>query len=156
MDDALPDNPGILVLPPLLYLVAFLVVLGLRWLVPLRIFASTLAPWCGLLFIVPGVAIALSGRRALAAAGTNVNPFLPANAIATKGPYRFSRNPLYVSLTLLFVGLTLATNTWWGFLALIPVLLLMHRGVVLREERYLDRKFGDTYRQYCSRVRRYL
>jgi protein-S-isoprenylcysteine O-methyltransferase Ste14 len=61
-----------------------------------------------------------------------------------------------VGLTLLYCGLTLAFNTWWGFVLLLPVLMILHRGVVLREERYLEQKFGETYRQYCSRVGRYL
>jgi len=90
------------------------------------------------------------------AAGTNVNPALPTIAIVASGPFRFSRNPLYLALTLLYFGLTLAFNTWWGIVVLIPLLIIMHRGVVLREERYLDQKFGETYRQYRSKVRRYL
>ena len=81
------------------------------------------------------------------AAGTNVNPALPTTAIVASGPFRFSRNPLYLALTLLYLGLTLAFNTWWGIVVLVPVLIIMHRGVVLREERYLDQKFGETYRQ---------
>ena len=90
------------------------------------------------------------------AAGTNVRPSLPATAIVTTGPFRFSRNPLYCSLTLLYLGLTAIFNTWWGLIVLVPLLLVMHFGVVLREERYLERKFGDTYRQYRMSVRRYL
>jgi protein-S-isoprenylcysteine O-methyltransferase Ste14 len=102
------------------------------------------------------VGIALWGRSALLAAGTNVNPSLPTTAIVTSGPFRFSRNPLYMALTLLYFGLTLAVNTWWGIVVLVPLLILMHRGVVLREERYLEAKFGESYRQYCSKVPRYL
>jgi protein-S-isoprenylcysteine O-methyltransferase Ste14 len=90
------------------------------------------------------------------AAGTNINPVLPATAIVTSGPFRFSRNPLYLSLTLLYLGLALSFNTWWGIVVLVPLLIVMHRGVVLREERYLDHKFGESYRQYRSTVRRYL
>src|SRR4029434_8133859 len=77
-------------------------------------------------------------------------------AIVASGPFRFSRNPLYLALTLLYLGLTLAFNTWWGIVVLVPVLIIMHRGVVQREERYLEQKFGETYRQYRSKVRRYL
>jgi protein-S-isoprenylcysteine O-methyltransferase Ste14 len=61
-----------------------------------------------------------------------------------------------VALTLLYLGLSLAVNTGWGFFALVPLLLVMHYGVVLREERYLEQKFGETYRQYRAEVRRYL
>ena len=90
------------------------------------------------------------------ATSTNVNPSLPTTAIVTSGPFRFSRNPLYVGLTLLYFGLTLAFNTWWSVVLLVPILIIMHRGVVLREECYLEQKFGETYRQYRSKVRRYL
>jgi protein-S-isoprenylcysteine O-methyltransferase Ste14 len=120
------------------------------------IFDHAVALWPGLALVILAVGIALWGRRALLAAGTNVNPSLPTTAIVTSGPFRFSRNPLYLALTLLYFGLTLAVNTWWGIVVLVPLLILMHRGVVLREERYLEAKFGESYRQYCSVVRRYL
>src|SRR5262249_44378198 len=72
--ETLADNPGIIVVPPLLYLVAFLVVLALRWFLPLRISDNAVVPWLGLLLIVPGVATVFWGRRTLQAMGTNVNP----------------------------------------------------------------------------------
>ena len=90
------------------------------------------------------------------AAGTNVDPHRPAMVLVENGPFRFSRNPLYIALTLLFLGLSLVVDTWWGIVLLFPVLIIMHWGVILREERYLDQKFGASYRQYCTRVRRYL
>ena len=90
------------------------------------------------------------------AAGTNISPLQPTTAVVTTGPFQFSRNPLYLALTILYLGLTLAFNTWWGIVMLVPLLIIMHYGVVLREERYLDQKFGETYRQYRSTVRRYV
>jgi protein-S-isoprenylcysteine O-methyltransferase Ste14 len=90
------------------------------------------------------------------AAGTNVNPALPTTTIVTSGPFRFCRNPLYGALTLIYLGLTFAFNTWLGMVLLVPLLVIMHFGVVLREERYLEHKFGEAYRLYRSRVRRYL
>ena len=150
------DNPGVVARPPLLYLVAFLVALVCQWVWPMPIFGQTGALLPGLALIAPGVAIALWGRRTMQAAGTNINPTLPATAIVTSGPFRYSRNPLYIALTLLYLGLTLAFNTLWGIIVLVPLLIVMHRGVVLREERYLEKKFGESYRQYRSRVRRYV
>src|SRR5260221_6577511 len=96
-----------------------------------------LPPWLGLVPLLLGLVIAIPGRRALHAAGTNVDPSRPTTAIVTSGPFRFSRNPLYVGLTLLYSRLTLAFNTWWGFILLMPILVVMHRGDVLRQERYL-------------------
>jgi protein-S-isoprenylcysteine O-methyltransferase Ste14 len=150
------DNSGVIARPPLLYGAAFLVVLALRWFWPMPVLGWALALGVGLAMLVPGMGIAVAGRRALRAAATNVDPMRPTTAIVTSGPYRFSRNPLYVALTLLFLGLTVAFNTLWGLVVLIPLFITMHCGVVMREERYLERKFGETYRQYRSRVRRYL
>ena len=90
------------------------------------------------------------------AAETNINPFKPTTSIVSTGPFRFTRNPLYLAMTLIYLGLTLVANTGWCFPLLIPVLLLIHFGVVAREERYLERKFGESYREYRLRVRRYL
>ena len=143
-------------LPPLLYGIAFVFVLGLRWIWPLPMFDDAVALWPGIALVMVGVGIAIWGRNALKAAGTNINPSLPTTAIVTSGPFRFSRNPLYIALTLVYLGLTLAVNSWWGIVVLVPLLILMHYGVILREERYLEAKFGESYRQYCSRVRRYI
>ena len=150
------DNPGVAARPPLLYGGAFVLVLVFDWFWPMPIFGHAVALWPGFVLVVLGVVIAAWGRRTMQAAGTNVNPALPTIAIVASGPFRFSRNPLYLALTLLYFGLALAFNTWWGIVVLIPLLIIMHRGVVLREERYLDQKFGETYRQYRFKVRRYL
>lgn len=150
------DNPGVAARPPLLYGAAFIVVLVFRWFWPMPIYAQAVALWPGLALVALGAGTAIWGRRTMQAAGTNINPALPAKAIVTSGPFRFSRNPLYLSLSLIYLGLTLAFNTWWGIVVLLPLLAVMHRGVVLREERYLEQKFGDSYRQYRSKVRRYL
>ena len=149
------DNPGVIVLPPLLYGTAFLMALVLHWRWPMRIFDSAAAPWLSLVPFLLGLVVDIRGIRAMKAAGTNVDPSRPATAIVTSGPFRFSRNPLYLGMTLFYGGLTLAIDSWWGFLMLIPVLAVMHWGVILREERYLERKFGEPYRQYRSKVRRY-
>jgi len=149
------DNPGVVARPPVLYGVAFLVVLVFKWLWPMPIFPAA-ALWTGLAVVAIGMGIAIWGRRTMRTAGTNINPSLPALAIVQSGPFRYCRNPLYLALTLLFVGLTLAFNTWWGIVILVPLVIVMHVGVVLREERYLEQKFGETYRQYRSKVRRYL
>ncbi len=148
------DNPGVIAPPPLIYAGAFLIALLLHRLAPLPIFGRAL--WPGLAFVVIGVALAIWGRNTLVSAGTNVNPTRPATTIVDSGPYRFTRNPLYVSLTVMYVGLTLAFDTWWGFILLVPVLIVMHVAVIRREERYLENKFGEAYRRYRERVRRYL
>jgi protein-S-isoprenylcysteine O-methyltransferase Ste14 len=150
------DNPAVVARPPLLYAGAFVIVLVCRWFRPMPIFGRAVARWPGLAFVALGIGLAIWGRRTMHAAGTNIDPMLPAKAVVTSGPFRYSRNPLYLALTLLYLGLTLAFNTWWGLVMLVPLLIVMHRGVVLREEHYLEQKFGEPYRQYRSQVRRYL
>jgi protein-S-isoprenylcysteine O-methyltransferase Ste14 len=150
------DKPGIVAPPPLLYAGAFVVVLVFRWFRPMPIVGGAAAVWPGLACVALGIGLATWGRRTMQAAGTNINPYRPSTAIVTSGPFRYSRNPLYLALTLLYVGLTLAFNTWWGIAVLVPLVIVMHTGVVLREERYLEQKFGESYRQYRSEVRRYL
>jgi protein-S-isoprenylcysteine O-methyltransferase Ste14 len=150
------DHAGVIALPPVLYGATLLPVLALDWLLPLRVLEQSVAFWLGVALLLVGAGIGVWGQRTMGAAGTKVNPSEPTTAIVTGGPFRFSRNPLYVALTLLYLGLSLAVNTGWGFFALVPLLLVMHYGVVLREERYLEQKFGETYRQYRAEVRRYL
>lgn len=149
-------SAGVVMRPPFLYGGGFLAALALRWLWPMPIVGRSGPLWAALALAIAGVAIIIPGRRALVAAGTNVDPMLPSTAIVTAGPYRFSRNPIYVGLTLLYLGLASAFNTWWGVIVLVPILAVMHLGVVRREERYLEQKFGEPYRKYRAVVRRYL
>ena len=151
------DRAGVIAPPPLIYLGGILIALALdRWWWHCPIFGSTGWHWSGLILVGAGIVLLVAGRRALLAAETNINPFKPTLSITTAGPFRFTRNPLYLGVTLIYCGLTLVSNSWWCFVLLVPVLVLIHFGVVAREERYLERKFGDSYRQYRERVRRYL
>ena len=151
------DNPGVGVHPPLFFLSALLlgVVIDDR-VARLVIFHHDNWRWLGVVALVPGVALVALGRRTMVKGGTNVNPTLPAIAIVESGPFRFTRNPLYVGLTVIYLGLSLLLNTWWSLLLLVPVWLVMHFKVVRREEAYLESKFGETYLSYRHRVRRYL
>ena len=150
------DSPRVIILPPLLYVLALAAGLLLSWPIPWPIFSSDARYWVGGVLTGLGVLLAAWGRSVMERAGTNVNPSLPTTALVTTGPFRRSRNPLYVALTLMYVGLALLTNSLWALVLLVPVLLILHYGVVRREERYLEAKFGDAYRAYRARVRRYL
>ena len=150
------DTPHVIAPPPLLYVAALGAGLLLNWAAPHPMLSSSLRCWVGGALVALGVGIAVWGRVLMARAGTNVNPFQPTTAIVTTGPFRFSRNPLYVGLALTYLGGALLTNSLWVLALLAPALLIMHFGVVRREERYLETKFGDAYRAYRARVRRYL
>ena len=150
------DSPGVIAPPPLLYGGAFLVGSLLHSFFPKPILAPNVAPGIGLAVLCTGAALAAWSRRTLERAGTNVNPSLPATTLVITGPFRFSRNPMYVARTLLYLGLGLLTNALCVFAALLPLLVVMHHGVIKREERYLEARFGDAYRQYRAGVRRWI
>jgi protein-S-isoprenylcysteine O-methyltransferase Ste14 len=97
--------------------------------------------------VVCGLAVGFFGSREMRRAETNVDPYKPATAVVTGGPFRFTRNPLYLSMTLIYGGISVLANALPAALLLV-VLRLMRRSVIEREERYLERKFGDEYVQY--------
>jgi len=151
------DNAGVIVRPPILYLGALIVLIVLRWFWPAPILASAnLALYLGLGLGALALGLGLWAVVSMRLAGTNVDPNKAATAIVTAGPFRYTRNPIYVGFAFLFLGFTIGLNSWWGLGVLVPLLAVMHLGVILREERYLARKFGDQYVQYRSRVARYI
>ena len=112
--------------------------------------------WFGGALILGGGALIVIGERAFKRVGTNVKPWRPTLALATAGIYSHLRNPMYVGAMLLLAGIAVALASDWLAILLVPTALLLHFGVVRREERYLEAKFGETYRQYKERVRRWL
>jgi protein-S-isoprenylcysteine O-methyltransferase Ste14 len=153
---AAADSPGVLVFPPLLAVGVLLIGAGSHLLHPVPLPPRLPARVAGAVLAGAAACIALAARAAMARAGTNVNPSLPATAVVTGGPFRFTRNPMYLSLCLLNLGVGLLLCD------LVPVLLtaglatVLHYGVIVREERYLERKFGGVYSAYRCRVRRWL
>jgi protein-S-isoprenylcysteine O-methyltransferase Ste14 len=151
------DNPGVVIRPPILYLGALIGLVVLRWVWPAPILASA-GVALNLGIVLGGVALALGLWAVLTmrSAGTNVDPGRESTTIVSAGPFRYTRNPIYVGFFLLFVGLTLALNDWWGAVLLLPLAVVMHVGVIRREERYLEQKFGGDYLRYKNDVARYV
>jgi protein-S-isoprenylcysteine O-methyltransferase Ste14 len=106
--------------------------------------------------IVAAGALITSAFVGFRRAGTHAEPWRPSTSIVTDGVYAFTRNPMYVGMALFYVAITLALDSVIALLFLIPLLIVIHYGVILREERYLDAKFGDPYRQYRLAVRRWI
>ena len=150
------DNPGVIAPPPLIYAGALLAGLlaNRRYRIPFlpRPVARTL----GWPLVACGLAVGLLGFREMCRAETNLDPRKPATTLVTRGPFRFTRNPLYLSMTLLYGGISALANALPAALLLPIVLHLMRRGVIEREERYLERKFGDVYLQYKVRAPRWI
>jgi protein-S-isoprenylcysteine O-methyltransferase Ste14 len=150
------DAPGVIAFPPFIYGIPWLVGLGVHALIPARVLAPGPARAAGIVLTAVGIALAGWGRWAMRRVGTDPNPTKPSTALALGGPFRFTRNPLYLSLTLFYIGLTLLVNALWPLVLLPAVLIVVQRGVIEREERYLLRKFGAEYVAYRTRVRRWL
>ncbi len=151
------DNAGVILPPPLLYLAAVIALVVLRWVWPAPIFAaSTVALYAGAILGMAALALGFWAVLTLRLAGTNVDPRKTSTAMVTAGPFRFTRNPIYVAFTALYLGITLALNCWWGLVLLVPTLVVMHVGVIRREEYYLEKKFAADYLRYKNNVARYV
>ena len=154
------DNPQLPVLPPVLPLAALIAAVALDWLLPLHFLmapvAFNLQVIVGVLLAAGAIWLAVTARRLFDREGTNTIPTQPALKIVTSGPYRFTRNPMYLGMILLLLGVSLIFSLEWGVI-LTPVLwLVLDRLIVVREEAYLRRKFGTEYEALLNRTRRWL
>jgi protein-S-isoprenylcysteine O-methyltransferase Ste14 len=153
------DNPGVIAPPPLIYAVPLAVglLLHARFPVrPLRLMPRVVRVVLGGSLVGLAVAVIASAFRKMVRAHTNVDPTQPTTALVVEGPFKFTRNPVYLSLTLLYTGISIIVNALWTMLLLPLVLLVMRKGVIDREERYLERKFGGQYLRYKASVRRWI
>ena len=150
------DAPQVLVFPPLVVVGTLLLGLAAHWLWPRHPFPAGGARIAGIVLVILGAALMTWGARTMRSAGTNIDPREPALAIVTGGPFRWSRNPLYVALVFVYTGTALVVDALWP-LVLLPILIaVLEWGVIRREERYLARKFGAPYEAYRARVRRWI
>ncbi|MGD0814291.1 MAG: methyltransferase [Verrucomicrobiota bacterium] len=123
------DEPNVIAPPPLIFAAGFAAGLVLNWLLPVHAFAALPIKIAGRILAVAAGLLALWAAWTMRRAGTHIDPRQPTTAIVTNGPFRFTRNPLYLSLTLLSVGLSLLGDIPWVLAALIPTLLIVHLGV---------------------------
>ena len=152
------DAPGVIVFPPLIPLSILVVGTILNFIVPLdllnhvpllgRIVVGTVA------FVV-GLAMVIGANRIFRHLGTNVRPSQPTLVLATKGMYTWTRNPMYVGGGIALLGIAIDCGLDWVPLLSALSVPLLHYGIILREERYLESKFGDEYRRYKTKVPRY-
>jgi protein-S-isoprenylcysteine O-methyltransferase Ste14 len=151
------DTANVIVRPPLAWALAVIAGLALDWLMPLPFLpADVPAGGLGVLVFVVALALATWAIVTMTKTGSNVPTNRPTTTIVESGPYRFTRNPIYLGMFGGLIGLAIAFDTLWLLLMLVPFALVIRYGVVAREEAYLERKFGDLYRGYRLRVRRWL
>ena len=151
------DTSGVAVRPPIAWALAVAMALLLHWLYPLPFLPASLpAATIGGLVFLAGLALLIWAAFTFRRAGTNVPTNRPTTTIVAAGPYRYSRNPIYVGMFLGLAGIALGFDSLWPLVLLLPFFLVIRYGVVAREEAYLERKFGDVYSTYKGRVRRWL
>lgn len=153
------DNAGVIAPPPLLALAAVALGLLLDYVAPAYLLGVLLS-WgtriiLGVELIVAGLALIVVARRTFLAAGTHVEPWKPSTMVVTTGVFAWLRNPMYVGGTAALIGLAILLASDWMVVTTVILALVLHFGVVLREEHYLEAKFGDAYRHYKARVPRY-
>ena len=150
------DRVGPMVPPPLWYAAC----LAAGWLIGVRFPVQVVpaaARWTvGALCVLIGLAFMVTGFAAFARAGTSALPIRPTTALVETGPYRVTRNPMYVGLAFASAGIALIANWLWGIVILPIVLVIVQVAAILPEERFLEERFGSGYTAYRSRVRRWL
>ncbi|HEV7276175.1 MAG TPA: isoprenylcysteine carboxylmethyltransferase family protein [Devosiaceae bacterium] len=159
-NSATSDTPGLITRPPYFLLLALALAAALDLAADLSFLAASglasLQSWIGLAFVLGAIALAVSGVRTFRRASTNVDPFQPALTLVTDGPYRFTRNPMYLGMVLFLLGVSLMFSLEWGLLLTPALWLAYDRLVVAREEAYLSRKFGEPYRAFLGGTRRWI
>lgn len=149
------DTAGVVALPPLIYAVPLVVSI----IADRRLCERRLPPMARVLsagFFAAAFSLVAPAVVEFRKAGTPIDPFEETTALIESGPYRYSRNPLYLALTMMYTGIALAARTGLPLAVLPGVLWMMNTGVIDREERYLERKFGTAYAQYRQRVPRWV
>ena len=151
------DTSHAVVRPPIAWALAILIGLGLNWLYPLPFVpASVPRVSIGAALFVAAFAFAIWAIATIRGAGSRVETTMPTTVIVSSGPYRFTRNPIYLAMLLGLIALAIGFDTAWILITLVPFYLVIRYGVIAREEAYLERKFGSAYMGYKSSVRRWL
>ena len=151
-----PDHAGVRMPPPLIYVVIFGLGILLHQLVPLASLPVTASRVAAVFFLVVGVSLTGSALQRFRHAHTSLVPVKPTTALVFAGPYRLTRNPMYLGLLCVYIAFALWFGLIWPLVLVPLVVLAVQRLVIAKEERYLEQKFGDAYRQYQAQVRRWI
>lgn len=151
-----PDKAEVVIFPPLLFAITLIVGMAISYLKPVTILTDLLAWICGSILFIMSIVLLRLSARSLLQGKTTINPNGSTTSIIIKGVYRYSRNPMYISFLLLYLGISIIFNAWFCFVLLLPLLVVLQKGVVEPEEEYLERKFSAEYSSYKSKVRRWI
>ncbi len=152
-----PEVPNLgLIRPPLVYLASLVTGVALQFAKPLPFLPPTLNVTLGASLVGVAIALFLYSVTKFRAAGTPVPARKPTTVIVRTGPYRFSRNPIYLGFSVFQLGIALWVNSLWLLATLVGAVVLIHFVVIRREELYLEHRFGTEYLDYKASVRRWL
>ena len=150
------DNSGVRFPPAFLYLLGLLAGWWLERKYPLASLPKNVAIAAGIVLVVAGLAVARAGARTIWKANSSIIPIKPTTAIVSDGPYALTRNPMYLGMVFIYVGIAFLIHSAWAFILLPIVILGVDRLVIAKEEKYLTGKFGESYLAYKNKVRRWI
>jgi protein-S-isoprenylcysteine O-methyltransferase Ste14 len=151
------DSPKVITMPPLIFIIGLLFGWGIDHIMP----SPSFIPWpygtiLGVLTIVGALALVFWAAGTFKKEGTEVDPRRPSSKIVAEGPFKYSRNPMYVGMALVVCGVAFWMDSLWILIFLVPSLFFIRYGVIAREEKYLKNKFGEEYLAYKKKVRRWI
>ena len=156
--DKKKDNPGVYIPPPLIYVVVFLAAVFIQKKISIddSIFHSQITKIAGVLFLIVSLFFMVTSLRQFFISKNTLIPIKPASSLQTNGIYSITRNPMYVSLALIYLGISCFVGNWWNIILFPLLLLIVQEYIIKREEKYLVRRFGEEYAVYKTKVRRWL
>jgi len=152
-DQEISEKP---VMPPVYFLVTILLIAAFHWLLPIMTLVDAPLKYVGLLVIGIGMIVVVAPARAFETHATTIRPFEEAEVLVTSGFYRITRNPMYLGMAIILVGIAILLGTLAAFLPIPFFMMAIRQRFVLKEEAMLAEKFGDRYRAYCNLVRRWI
>lgn len=156
MTKPMADAPDVHIIPPLVYVVGLVVGLLVSVWIPTKVVSDGLAWSLGGVLFVCGAALAGSAVLRFRREGTTVRPDRAPEKFVIEGPYRITRNPMYLGLAIAYFGIAIADQSLWALILLGVVLAIINRAVIAPEELFLSRRFGSDYLAYQKSVRRWL
>ena len=149
------DSPGVIALPPVIFVAAMVVGFAVEWLSPSTFLASGSRKVAGIVLLAAGVVMIGLGILQHRRSSNDPDPRNPDVTVMTSGIYRRTRNPIYIGYFMILAGIGVWANSLWVLSTVIPAYFVVRWGVVAREEAYLEAKFGQTYTDYKNSVRRW-
>jgi protein-S-isoprenylcysteine O-methyltransferase Ste14 len=152
------DGPGVYLPPPLLYVLIFLfsVLVQKKFPLPMAFFSTNISFVAGVIFVIAGLCIVLPALIRFLRTKNTLIPFLPANSLQTTGIYSVSRNPMYLGLLILYIGVGFLKGNFYTMILIPLVIIVLNYLVIIKEEKYLIRTFGNDFLKYLKNVRRWI